>query len=93
MADFTQREEEIDKKEEALAVERQILKTKTDLLIQEKTDLRIGDFINYFDLFIATKSKDTQDSVYLHPVLLKSAIISYYGDIHRYKDFFRLKIS
>jgi len=93
MTGFTPQEEEINKKEEALAIERKILKAKTESIIQEKTDIRIEDFCDYFELFKTTKSKDTQDSIYINLVLLKSAIISYYNDIYRYKDFSGSKLA
>jgi hypothetical protein len=87
MSKFSIIEEEINAEEESLAKERQQLKEKENHIIREKVVLRKQTLKKQYDIFITAQNKNTQDSVYLNSVLLKSAITSYYIDIHRYKDF------
>jgi hypothetical protein len=80
-------EQEIKDKEESLLSERKKLKEKEKEIVELKETLRKTTLGFQYKEFIAKQSKNTQDSVYLNPVLLKAAVDSYYYDIHRYKDF------
>jgi hypothetical protein len=84
---YSSQEKEVLDEENALAIERKKLKAREEVIIGKKVYLRQETIQKQYSLFIATQNKNTQDSVYLNLVLLKSAIESYYIDIHRYKDF------
>ena len=87
MNKFSVAEIELNKREESLAEEKLLLREKENSIIHDKVVLRKETVIKQFNSFIATQNKNTQASVYLNPVLLQSAIRSYYLDIHKYKDF------
>lgn len=87
MKGYTQQELDIIAKEEALSLERIRLSEIENSLIEEKISLREDTVRKQFFLFMSDQDEKTQKSVYLNGILMKSAITSYYIDIHRYKDF------
>ena len=80
-------EKEIEAEEQLLFDDRKDLKTREKNVIQKKICLQENIITEQFRLFIEMQAKNTKDSVYLNLVLLRPAIVSYYYDIHRYKDF------
>jgi hypothetical protein len=83
----TELEQQIEKDEQLLFIDRKNLKEREVSVIKRKVELREKTMEEQYRLFINKLVKQTQEAVYLNPVLLKSVITSYYYDIHRYKDF------
>jgi hypothetical protein len=83
----TSLEKQIEAEEQQLFNDRKSLRAREKSVIQKKVDLREDTMINQYSLFIEKQAKSTQESVYLNKVILRSAIISYYYDIHRFKEF------
>jgi hypothetical protein len=83
----SEREKQIEIAEQSLFNDRKNLRKREKLVIQQKVDLQEETITKQYSLFIAKQAKHTKDSVHLNSVLLHSAIISYYYDIRRFKDF------
>jgi hypothetical protein len=81
------REQKIKHDEEEFFKERGEFKKKERTLIERKANLREETIMKQYIEFSKTLSEDTCECVYLNKVLLHSAIVSYYYDIHRYKNF------
>ena len=80
-------EQEIIEKEETLFKERQELRKKEKELVTLKSTLREETIREQFYKFLKKQNKNIQNSVYLNNDLLHAAIVSYYYDIRRYKEF------
>ena len=63
------------------------IKKKVDELILKKVILREDSINKQFERFIARKTENVKNAVYLNKGLLHLAVKSYYDDIHRYKDY------
>ncbi|MDR2497038.1 MAG: hypothetical protein LBD21_07920 [Tannerellaceae bacterium] len=88
MADYKDEELRIINKEKELAAKRSLFREEFLSLIEEKVDFRQTIIRSHFnDYFIKVLTENTRCSVYLNEILLRSAIKSYYYDIHKYKDF------
>lgn len=80
-------EKRIVEEENIFFSERELLRRKEKEIINLKVTLREETISKQFIKFIGGQDKTVQDSVYLNNVLLHAAIVSYYYDIHRYKNF------
>ena len=88
MNKYTTPEEETRiRREESLAERRKQLVDDDACLIEDKADWQVNTTIGLYKLFIAEKTKNIQDAVYLNSILLKDALVSYFKDIHRYKNY------
>jgi hypothetical protein len=88
MSNYTSIELQIIQEEESLDTKRKALRQEITSVIQKKVELRTNTIKEHFNkFFIEKRDNNTRNSVYLNDVLLKSAIKSYYYDIHKYKDF------
>jgi hypothetical protein len=80
-------EQEIIDEEELLSKDRLRLVEKEKKVIELKVPLRKNTIRQQFEQFIDSQNNDVKDSVYLNEVLLEAVVVSYYYDIHRYKEF------
>ena len=81
-------QKEIEQEEISLAKDRKYLKEKEKALIEKKVKLRMDAIVdNLYPLFLEKQAKHTQKSVYLNPVLLNSALTSYFYDVYKFKNF------
>ena len=87
MDKYTPEEEAIMSREKSLAEKRKQLLDEDARLIEDKADWQIGTIYELYNQFITEQTESIRDIVYLNSILLKDALVSYFKDIHRYKNY------